>query len=95
MKNSSFYSFKNRNIVNNCNKKIRGENMLFPNLPTKTGGGQVFWNTIKTRNGWKIQQNIFTQHYRVLDPNNVRHGWSSELHEIDQLFETYTGERFR
>jgi hypothetical protein len=69
--------------------------MLFPNIPTKTMGGNVFWDTIKSRKGWKIQQNIFTQHYRILDQNNVRHAWSSDYDEIEQLFETYTGERYQ
>lgn len=69
--------------------------MLFPNIPTKTLGGNVVWSNIKTANGWKIQQNMFTQHYRILDPNNTRHGWSSELDEMEELLETYRGERFK
>jgi len=41
--------------------------MLFPNLPTKTLGGSFFWDTIEKRNGWKLQKNIITEHYRILE----------------------------
>ncbi|GAA4718383.1 hypothetical protein GCM10023228_26260 [Brevibacillus fulvus] len=46
--------------------------MLFPNLPIKTAGGKVFWDTLDRRNGWKLQQNRLTGHFRILDPDDVR-----------------------
>ena len=46
--------------------------MLFPNLPIKTAGGKVFWDTFDRRNGWKLQQNRLTGHFRILDPEDVR-----------------------
>ncbi len=46
-----------------------------PNIPFPTLGGKVFWNTIAEQDGWKVQKNMFTQHCRVLDPNNVRKAW--------------------
>jgi DNA-binding XRE family transcriptional regulator len=42
-----------------------------PNYP-KTMGGKVWWNIIKTSGSYKIQQNIISQHYRILDEYNRR-----------------------
>ena len=33
----------------------------------KTMGGKVWWRTVEQRDGYKIQQNIISQHYRALD----------------------------
>ena len=41
-------------------------------------GGKVFWLTLKDVNGWKLQRNSFTQHYRILDPDNIRQAWGNE-----------------
>ncbi|MDH4619248.1 hypothetical protein [Brevibacillus sp. AY1] len=46
--------------------------MLLPNLPTKTLGGSFFWDTLDRKNGWQLQKNLITEHYRILDPENVR-----------------------
>ncbi|MEL4024033.1 hypothetical protein [Lysinibacillus endophyticus] len=64
--------------------------MLFPNLPIKTLGGQVFWQTIESKNGWKLQQNIFTEHYRIIDPENIRQAWSTDFNEIRSTFRKFT-----
>jgi DNA-binding XRE family transcriptional regulator len=42
-----------------------------PNYP-KTMGGKVWWNVIKARGSYKIQQNIISQHYRILDKDDRR-----------------------
>ncbi|WP_039042124.1 hypothetical protein [Sporosarcina sp. ZBG7A] len=65
--------------------------MLFPNMPTKTLGGQVFWQTIESTSGWKLQQNVVTEHYRILDPQNVRQAWGSEWSDINDTFKKFTG----
>lgn len=49
-----------------------------PNIPTPTLGGKVFWNTIASEQGWKLQQNQITHHVRLLDPYNVRRAWGGE-----------------
>ena len=68
--------------------------MLFPNIPTKTLGGKTFWNTLESKRGWKIQQNFFTEHYRILDPENIRHAWGYDEYEIRELFNTFTGKKY-
>ncbi len=47
----------------------------FPNLKTPTLGGMQFWTDHQWRNGWRIQRNALTGHWRLLDENNIRHAW--------------------
>jgi hypothetical protein len=47
------------------------------NLRTKTIGGKQFWTDLRIQDGWRIQQNIFTNHYRLLDPKDIRHEWGA------------------
>jgi len=46
-----------------------------PNIPCKTLGGKVFWNTLAEKNGLKVQKNMITGHCRVLDSSNRRLAW--------------------
>lgn len=65
--------------------------MLLPNIPTETLGGKFFWKTIETYRGWKVQKNIVTGHYRILDEYNVRQAWSLKKKPILRVFCTLTG----
>lgn len=47
------------------------------NLKLPTLGGKQIWTDHVWRDGWSVQQNVLTGHWRVLDPNNVRHAWGS------------------
>ena len=47
------------------------------NLPTPTFGGGQFWGDVRFFRGWKIQQNVFTGHHRLLDPKDVRRAWGA------------------
>ena len=38
----------------------------------KTMGGKIWWNTIEAGDGYRIQQNIISQHYRALDEEDGR-----------------------
>ncbi len=64
--------------------------MLFPNLPIKTLGGNFFWDTLDRRNGWKLQKSLITEHYRILDPEDVRQAWSNDKVEIRHAFRKFT-----
>jgi DNA-binding XRE family transcriptional regulator len=44
-----------------------------------TFGGRVWWKDIQTKNGYTIQQNIISNHYRILDRNYRRVCYSFEL----------------
>ena len=47
------------------------------NLPTPTFGGTQFWGDVRFFSGWRIQQNVFTGHHRVLDPSGIRRAWGA------------------
>lgn len=44
--------------------------MYFPK--NKTGGGKIWWKDVEETDYFKIQQNIVTFHYRILDDKNYR-----------------------
>ena len=69
-------------------EKLKELDISFPNIPLKTMGGKVFWLTLKEFNGWKLQRNSFTQHYRILDSNNTRQAWGNEK-AMERLFSIF------
>ena len=54
---------------------------LSPRCP-RTMGGKIWWRTVETWAGCRIQQNILSQHYRVLDSEDGRVCSSFDLEEI-------------
>lgn len=46
-----------------------------PNIPMPTLGGKQVWADEYVYAGWRIQQNIYTKHFRLLDPLNTRRAW--------------------
>ncbi len=47
------------------------------NISWGTLGGTVCWDNLAEYNGWRLQKNKFTQHVRILNPDNVRKAWGS------------------
>lgn len=45
--------------------------------PRPTLGGRQFWADELLFQQWRIQRNVFTGHYRLLDERNRRHAWGS------------------
>jgi pimeloyl-ACP methyl ester carboxylesterase len=43
----------------------------------KTLGGRQFWGDVAFFRGWRIQKNVFTGHYRLIDPKDERHASGS------------------
>lgn len=39
----------------------------YESMYDKTMGGKVWWRDVETKGKYKIQQNIISQHYRILD----------------------------
>ena len=58
-------------------------NIKFPTL-----GGEVFWNDLAERNGWRIQRNTITEHVRILDAGNNRRAWGDLESLISLLSES-------
>ncbi|HUE16595.1 MAG TPA: alpha/beta fold hydrolase [Planctomycetaceae bacterium] len=54
----------------------------------KTLGGRQFWADVRFCRGWRIQRNVFTSNFRLLDAKDHRHAFGSletcqgKLHEI-------------
>lgn len=48
------------------------------NVVTRTWGGAEFWSDEVIRHGWRIQKNMFSGHYRLLDQNDDRQAWGTE-----------------
>lgn len=46
-------------------------------IPVKTLGGRQFWGDVHYFHGWKIQQNVLTKHYRLLDARDYSHASGS------------------
>lgn len=44
---------------------------------SKTFGGRQFWGDVYNFRSWRIQQNVFTKHYRLIDPKDVRYAFGS------------------
>jgi len=64
--------------------------MSLPNYPCQTLGGKIFWETVTSLKGWKLQRNVFTQHYRILDSFHIRHAWSLDEEQMQNTFKLYT-----
>lgn len=58
-----------------------------PDYP-QTRGGTIWWETIKENSEYTIQQNIISQHYRLLNSEGKRIGSSLDL---EDLMETFSG----
>ena len=47
------------------------------NLPTPTMGGTQLWRDAHVFAGWRIQENVLTGHFRLLDSEDIRRAWGS------------------
>ena len=46
-------------------------------IAVKTLGGRQFWGDVSFFRGWRVQQNIVTGHFRLLDARDCRRAWGS------------------
>jgi len=53
----------------------------------KTWGGKVWWKTISEKKCYRIQQNMFSRHYRLLDQENRRLYASFSLKETEDILD--------
>ncbi len=51
--------------------------MGYFNLKTTTLGGKQLWADVQVLPPWRIQQQVLSGHYRLLDEKNVRHAWGT------------------
>ena len=57
-----------------------------PQAGLPTLGGMQFWGDLKFFRGYRIQRNVLTGHYRLLDVNNRRYA-SGTLAECEAVLE--------
>lgn len=55
----------------------RSKKRIQVEVPVKTLGGRQFWGDVRFFHGWKIQQNVITGHYRLLDGKDYSHASGS------------------
>ncbi|WP_432665595.1 helix-turn-helix domain-containing protein [Wukongibacter baidiensis] len=61
--------------------------LAFKNYEAKydsTMGGKIWWKDIKNQGNYKIQKNIISNHYRILDSENRRVCSSFEIEYIEK-----------
>lgn len=51
-----------------------------PNIPMPTMGGMQIWEDLEVFAGWRLQHNLLTDHYRLLDDGDTRRAWGSRAH---------------
>ena len=74
--------------------KVIALNGLDAKLPAQTMGGRVWWQEIKKSKGYRIQQNIISRHYRILDAEDRRFFSSFDKKETEsKLKELTSGNR--
>jgi pimeloyl-ACP methyl ester carboxylesterase len=60
---------------------LEGDDEIRPfsgvNLRARTLGGTQFWGDELVLREWRIQRNVLTGHFRLLDERNVRHAWGA------------------
>lgn len=49
-----------------------------------TMGGKIWWKTVKEKDGYKIQQNLISNHFRLLDGSDRRMISSFDLQEVEE-----------
>jgi DNA-binding XRE family transcriptional regulator len=54
----------------------------------KTLGGKVWWKQIQEKGSFRLQQNLISQHYRILDNQDYRWFNSFDLEEALKQFDT-------
>jgi len=66
------------------------------NFENPTLGGKYIWADIYLLANWRIQKNILTGHYRLLDMKSKRRAWGSYAHCLGKLnkFKTELGLEF-
>ena len=65
---------------------LRDVEIMYPS----TMGRKVWWREVKSRDGYKIQQNIISNHYRLLDAQDRRLISSFDLQVIEEYLNTVT-----
>lgn len=70
------------------NLAFQGKEPMYP----QTAGSRVWWQTVKENEACRIQQNIITQHYRLLTKDGRRIASSFDLEDLLEPFDEITAQ---
>jgi hypothetical protein len=70
-------------LVKNDPEILREFPIGLPNIVMPTMGGTLFWKDVAEIKGWRMQKHIFTAHWRLLDPKNMRYAWGVKGKMVD------------
>lgn len=59
-----------------------GSRTDYPKAPE---GLRVYWDTLYSFNGWKLQKNYYYGNCRIVDEYNVRRAWGNESDMLSAL----------
>lgn len=60
-----------------------------PQPPRPTMGGRVWWRTVREENGRRIQQNVISGHYRILNESDGRLFSSFDKDTVKAFWDMY------
>lgn len=70
------YRMFNKITASDSNKllflDILDREISMPNIPMKVMDCEIWWETLARCNGWKLQQNTFTRHARIIEESTSR-----------------------
>lgn len=70
----------------NMRRPNRAKPILAAGLLAKTAGGTQFWTDHVYRGGFRVQQNVLTGHWRLLDSDDFRRKWGTRA-ECEQVLD--------
>ena len=56
----------------------------------RTMGGKVWWHTVEANGAYRVQQNLLSRHYRILDEENRRVFSSFQMEEVRERLASLT-----
>jgi len=56
----------------------------------KTLGGKLFWHEVEQKGVYRVQQNVISQHYRILDDSDYRWYSSFDLDDVTKRLSELT-----
>ncbi len=61
-------------------EKADSDAVGYVNWPLKTLGGKQYWSDVHLLDGYRLQKNAVTGHFRLIDEKDIRLGWGNQLH---------------
>ena len=73
-------------------QEVLDSDVPLPNIPQQVKEESKVWRTIAEVDGFKLQQNVVSQHGRILDKDNIRIKWGT-MEGMEKAFERMLGRK--